>query len=162
MKAYYDEKTKRWVFPGEDPGEAVAAAPSAPPTVAQLSAPSISAPQPPPVSDANDPLAALMAPPPATFGGPRKLALPGTTQGGGPPTTGGGLREVGGPPSGGLGWASMAAPPMSSWGAPGGTVKSPFPGGGKFTVLTPKAPAAASNAVDRGASGSEGGGSIDD
>ncbi|CAI5730882.1 unnamed protein product [Hyaloperonospora brassicae] len=77
MEAYFDEDAKRWVFPGETAPEE-AAMPSAPPTAPRLgSAPGSSAAGLPPTGTAsapgsissgpapNDPLAALMAPPPA-------------------------------------------------------------------------------------------------
>lgn len=59
MQAYYDEKLKVWVFPGEDPEEK--AKPIGPPPTA-LGAPKEerSEPAEPPT---NDPLAAMMAPP---------------------------------------------------------------------------------------------------
>ncbi|GMF24498.1 unnamed protein product [Phytophthora lilii] len=78
MEAYYDEKTKRWVFPGETAAEELAI-PSAPPTgPLPGSAPGSSATGAPPAGTnsapgsissgpaaSNDPLAALMAPPPS-------------------------------------------------------------------------------------------------
>uniref|UniRef100_M4BRG3 Protein transport protein sec16 n=1 Tax=Hyaloperonospora arabidopsidis (strain Emoy2) TaxID=559515 RepID=M4BRG3_HYAAE len=76
MEAYFDEDAKRWVFPGETAPEE-ATMPSAPPTGPLLgSAPGSSAAGMPPTGTAsapgsissgptpNDPLAALMAPPP--------------------------------------------------------------------------------------------------
>ena len=64
MQAYYDEKLKRWIFPGDDPAEV--AKPLAPPPIIPKTsdaAPSTPAPAATPAS--NDPLAALMAPPPS-------------------------------------------------------------------------------------------------
>ena len=64
MQAYYDEKLKRWIFPGDDPAEV--AKPLAPPPIIPKTsdaAPSTPAPVATPAS--NDPLAALMAPPPS-------------------------------------------------------------------------------------------------
>ncbi len=60
MQAYYDEKLKRWIFPGDDPAEV--AKPLAPPPIVPKTpvAPTPSAP-----TASNDPLAALMAPPPS-------------------------------------------------------------------------------------------------
>ena len=67
MQAYYDEKLKVWVFPGEDPAEV--SKPIGPPPTTPLAAPG---PGPGPSSSAvvtataapsNDPLAAMMAPP---------------------------------------------------------------------------------------------------
>jgi len=61
MQAYYDEKLKRWIFPGDDPTEV--AKPLAPPPI--MSSPKPNAP-PEKASEQeknNDPLAALMAPP---------------------------------------------------------------------------------------------------
>lgn len=61
MQAYYDEKLKRWIFPGDDPAEV--AKPLAPPPIMTPKttddAPAVSnAP-----AASSDPLAALMAPP---------------------------------------------------------------------------------------------------
>ena len=61
MDAYYDKEKKKWVFPGEDPSEEKAA-PAAPPTDMSMGAPG-SAPTGPTPPAADDPLAALMAPP---------------------------------------------------------------------------------------------------
>lgn len=61
MKAYYDNDLKVWVFPGEDPVE-LAKPIGAPPTVASPMAATPS-PQTAPAAAANDPLAAMMAPP---------------------------------------------------------------------------------------------------
>ena len=62
MQAYYDEKLKRWIFPGDDPAEV--AKPLAPPPIIPKTpvTPALSAPAP---AASNDPLAALMAPPPS-------------------------------------------------------------------------------------------------
>lgn len=59
MQAYYDETLKCWIFPGDDPAEV--AKPLAPPPIVPKTpvAPTPSAP-----AACNDPLAALMAPPP--------------------------------------------------------------------------------------------------
>ena len=59
MQAYYDEKRKVWVFPGEDPEEKVK--PIGPPPTTSTSVPTLAAAPPPPTS--NDPVAAMMAPP---------------------------------------------------------------------------------------------------
>ena len=62
MEAYYDEKLKRWIFPGDDPAE-VAKPLAPPPTIPKTTGgPSTPAPS---VAASNDPLAALMAPPPS-------------------------------------------------------------------------------------------------
>jgi hypothetical protein len=58
MQAYFDEKNKVWVFPGEDPAEK--AKPVGPPPM--ITTPAKSAPESAPVPS-NDPLAAMMAPP---------------------------------------------------------------------------------------------------
>lgn len=151
MNAYFDKDTKRWVFPGQPAEEATAAAPSAPPTASQLGAPSsqpgeaaAAAPTPTPGLDANDPLAALMAPPKASLGPRRHTAVGQGVRGGGP---------SGGPPSGGLSWAKSTRPPLSG----GGAARSPFPPpGGNFTVFAPKpAPVSSSG-------GGHGGGSSPD
>jgi hypothetical protein len=63
MEAYYDEKLKRWIFPGDDPNEV--AKPLAPPPVISVKKDNgniISA-QTPAKNNDDDPLAALMAPP---------------------------------------------------------------------------------------------------
>lgn len=60
MQAYYDEKLKVWVFPGEDPAEV--AKPVGPPPTAPAKKPA----DPPPEESEKkpkDPLAAMMAPP---------------------------------------------------------------------------------------------------
>jgi hypothetical protein len=60
MQAYYDEKLKRWIFPGDDPAEV--AKPLAPPPIMTPkadNAPDVSSTP----AASNDPLAALMAPP---------------------------------------------------------------------------------------------------
>lgn len=60
LEAYYDEKLKRWIFPGDDPVEA--AKPLAPPPTT----PVVKENQPPagtPSAASNDPLAMMMAPP---------------------------------------------------------------------------------------------------
>jgi hypothetical protein len=59
MQAYFDETNKVWVFPGEDPAEK--AKPVGPPPM--VTTPAKAAPQTAPVPS-NDPLAAMMAPPP--------------------------------------------------------------------------------------------------
>lgn len=157
MEAYYDEKAKRWVFPGEDPDDAAPAAPSMPPTASELAAPGPSAPKPTSGLEANDPLAALMAPPPASFVGATKVAMPGAAPGGGPPTMSGVVGAGVGPPTGGLSWASKGAPPMSTWGGSRGPVKSPFAVARKSTASMPKAPSSASSTVGEGESVSGGG-----
>lgn len=70
MEAYYDEKAKRWIFPGDDPAEV--AKPLAPPPTAMT-------PRKEPEQEEKknaplDPLAAMMAPPPRSVG-----RRPGTT-----------------------------------------------------------------------------------
>lgn len=60
MKAYFDEDKKVWVFPGEDPAEKAKPPPPPPMT---MSSPHEAAPA-PSASTSNDPLAAMMAPPP--------------------------------------------------------------------------------------------------
>lgn len=65
MKAYYDEEKKVWVFPGEDPAEV--AKPIAPPPTTPIQ----SVPLKP--TTTNDPLAAMMAPPPRR--GPSQSSL---------------------------------------------------------------------------------------
>ena len=97
-KAYYDEKRKVWVFPGDNPDELVKPI-GPPPTMGASSIPSTPAPQP---SASSDPLAAMMAPPsrgPASMkrtgvGGAHPVypgMIPGSSGGPGsaPPTAGG-------------------------------------------------------------------------
>lgn len=65
MQAYYDDKLKRWIFPGDDPAEV--AKPLAPPPIIPKKTDAAPA-TPAPADDSaasNDPLAALMAPPPS-------------------------------------------------------------------------------------------------
>jgi hypothetical protein len=87
MKAYFDERRKVWVFPGEDPDEKAKATAGPPPTVIKETA---AAPAPSAVAD---PLAAMMAPPqsrirrsPARGGVSR---VPGMMPGSLPPAAGG-------------------------------------------------------------------------
>lgn len=61
MQAYYDEKRKVWVFPGEDPDEKAKPIGPPPTTPMATTAQSVSAPVPAPAT--TDPLAAMMAPP---------------------------------------------------------------------------------------------------
>lgn len=75
MEAYYDKEKKRWIFPGDDP-DAVDPTAGPPPTTAELKAKA-------PVEEKKqaplDPLAAMMAPPPARglrSAVPRKPAMP--------------------------------------------------------------------------------------
>ena len=63
MQAYYDEKLKRWIFPGDDPAEV--AKPLAPPPIIPKTSEAPSTPAPAASPASNDPLAALMAPPPS-------------------------------------------------------------------------------------------------
>jgi Sec23-binding domain of Sec16 len=58
MAARYDEKLKRWIFPGDDPNEVIPSL--APPPKIPLGTPT---PAPAPVNASNDPLAAMLAPP---------------------------------------------------------------------------------------------------
>lgn len=141
MSAFYDEKQKRWVFPEEDVGSAAPRKPSAPPTLAEFSrsasppGPTPPGPEPPASgsgSTANDPLAALMAPPRPSVSSARRHPSPAP-----------GLGIGAGPPSGGLSW-SRAGPPM-----PGGSsTRSPFPPpGANFTVFAPKPPGSTASAT---------------
>jgi len=59
-KPVYDEKLKRWIFPGDDPAEV--AKPLAPPPKGPI--PSAGSSTPKPATKSNDPLGNLMAPPP--------------------------------------------------------------------------------------------------
>jgi len=86
MQAYYDDKRKVWVFPGEDPDE-LAKPIGPPPTLVKTPKPTSST-----SADTlarNDPLAAMMAPPqraPSAFRGralggtPNSLSLANTPQ----------------------------------------------------------------------------------
>ncbi|CAN0111826.1 unnamed protein product [Discosporangium mesarthrocarpum] len=125
MEAYYDETAKRWIFPGDDPAEAAGTAPpSAPPTKAELSSgPPLPIGGPPPGGSgagepgpaANDPLAALMAPPKSLS------SLPTGRYGRAGGIGGGGGKAGAGPPSSALGGG---APPIPA----------------KYTVFSPQAP----------------------
>ena len=81
MQAYYDEKLKVWVFPGEDPAEK--AKPVGPPPTAKAKSEQKQAPSSAPVNaQPKDPLAAMMAPPmrtPRAGGSARPRGLPGGT-----------------------------------------------------------------------------------
>jgi len=115
-KAYYDEKLKRWVFPGDDLDEL--AKPMAPPPIMPGGGDSTPAAEPEPKADvSNDPLAAMMAPPSR-----RPVRRPGGT-----PTM---------PPVGGAMPPMAGMPPMM----PG--MPSPVAGGApaappQFAVFTP-------------------------
>ena len=61
MQAYYDEKQKRWIFPGDDPNEVIPS--MGPPPTMPVGTP-VAEPAPAPAAASNDPLAAMMAPPP--------------------------------------------------------------------------------------------------
>jgi hypothetical protein len=100
-KAYYDEKRKVWVFPGDDPDELVKPV-GPPPTTPAIGK---SEPTPEPQATPNDPLAAMMAPP--TRGrGPSSLKRPGAASGMTP-------RGYPGMPSPGMASAAAAgAPPQ--------------------------------------------------
>ena len=63
MQAYYDEKLKRWIFPGDDPAEV--AKPLAPPPIIPKTTDDTPSTPAPTAPASNDPLAALMAPPPS-------------------------------------------------------------------------------------------------
>lgn len=78
-KAYYDEKRKVWVFPGDDPEELVK--PVGPPPKTPVASKTESAPEP---ETSKDPLSQLMAPPPRRGlsstkrpGAPGSLSTPG-------------------------------------------------------------------------------------
>jgi len=64
MQAYYDEKLKRWIFPGDDPAE-VAKPLAPPPIIPKMTDAAPSTPAAPASTASIDPLAALMAPPPS-------------------------------------------------------------------------------------------------
>ena len=82
MEAYYDEKLKRWIFPGDDPAEV--AKPLAPPPTTPIVKDHIASTSTP---TTNDPLASLMAPP-----------TRGTPNTNGPPTIVGSRTPISGPP----------------------------------------------------------------
>lgn len=86
MEAYYDNERKVWVFPGENPEEV--AKPIGPPPITPMmsqSNPAMSASSPtmPAPAPSNDPLAAMMAPPPRNPGNlaARSRTTPGGTPG---------------------------------------------------------------------------------
>ena len=101
MEAYYDEKLKRWVFPGEDPTDIPASA-GPPPTTPM-------APQQEPAEPAapKDPLSMMMAPPPARRLGGRKAHSTSATSGMSSPPS---FKPGGGPPSSSDGAASSKPP----------------------------------------------------
>lgn len=82
MQAYYDEKKKVWVFPGEDPAEL--AKPIAPPPTPKELAASKPEEKPSAAEKKDDPLAAMMAPPQRT---PASFSRSRGASGGMPPTT---------------------------------------------------------------------------
>lgn len=114
MQAYYDEKRKVWVFPGENPDE-VAKPIGAPPTMTPKKEEA-----PKPAAPSNDPLAAMMAPPPRSVGRPA---------GGARLTPGAGLPGAGFP---GMMMMPPGARTPSTPATPGGS------GPPKFMVFTPK------------------------
>lgn len=129
MQAYYDEKLKRWIFPGDDPAEV--AKPLAPPPIIPTSADStatIIPVTPAPMSSNNDPLAALMAPPPSR-------GIPSSMKRGGVPpvsmTVMASTASTGG--GGGGGGVEKTGPPISPM------IKTPT-----YAVFQPK-PASAAN-----------------
>ncbi|CAJ1954685.1 unnamed protein product [Cylindrotheca closterium] len=117
-KAYYDEKLKRWVFPGDDLDEL--AKPMAPPPLMPSGGDSKPAIEPEPKPDSNDPLAAMMAPPSRR---PAALRRPGATPS--MPPGGGGMPPMPGMPP-------MMMPGMPSPAAGGGAAAPP-----QFAVFTP-------------------------
>ena len=102
MEAYYDEKLKRWIFPGDDPDE-VAKPLAPPPTIpAKKNIEGNNDMQTPSKAVNNDPLASLMAPPsrtPNSFG----------TNGGGDP-----IANLMAPPRGGLPRSHYSEPRVRS------------------------------------------------
>eukprot|EP00526_Cylindrotheca_closterium_P004161 CAMPEP_0113637722 /NCGR_PEP_ID=MMETSP0017_2-20120614/19755_1 /TAXON_ID=2856 /ORGANISM="Cylindrotheca closterium" /LENGTH=4255 /DNA_ID=CAMNT_0000548783 /DNA_START=113 /DNA_END=12880 /DNA_ORIENTATION=+ /assembly_acc=CAM_ASM_000147 len=117
-KAYYDEKLKRWVFPGDDLDEL--AKPMAPPPMIPGAGDPKPAPEPETKPDANDPLAAMMAPPSRR---PAALRRPGGTPS--MPPGGGGMPPMPGMPP--------MMPGMPSPAAAGGGAAAPP----QFAVFTP-------------------------
>lgn len=113
-KAYYDEKLKRWVFPGDDLDEL--AKPMAPPPIMPSGGDSKPTPEPEAKADVNDPLAAMMAPPSRRPAGLRRL---------------GGTSSI---PPGGGGMPPMMPPMMPGMPSPaaGGAAAPP-----QFAVFTP-------------------------
>ena len=74
MEAYYDEKERRWIFPGDDPNEAPPSA--GPPPTTPVAAKPESSEESKPVAPA-DPLSMMMAPPPGRRpGGARSRSAP--------------------------------------------------------------------------------------
>jgi hypothetical protein len=114
MEAYYDEKLKRWIFPGDDPAEV--AKPLAPPPTMTPKKEVVE-------EEKNnaplDPLAAMMAPPPRSVhrSTPRPAGTLTPSMMMMPPGTG----------------TSMMMPTPMTPGAPGGIAKP------SFMVFTPKA-----------------------
>jgi hypothetical protein len=78
MQAYYDEKLKIWVFPGEDPEEK--AKPIGPPPTAPIATEKIEE----STKASNDPLAAMMAPPQRATSFRRASSILSQTEKGGP------------------------------------------------------------------------------
>jgi len=101
MEAYFDEDKKVWVFPGEDPAEKVK--PIAPPPMA-VAAP---APAESTTPKSDDPLAAMMAPPPRAPGARKTPGRnPAPKPGGLPP----GMPPRSAPKN--LNFSAFAAPPQ--------------------------------------------------
>ena len=123
MQAYYDEKLKRWIFPGDDPAEV--AKPLAPPPI--MTPKSDSA----PVAASNDPLAALMAPPSRAVSSKKK---------GGPPMSAPSRRYA--DPLASMGNSSTPGglPPISSKNVPDSPMRDASLAAGppKFAVFQPK------------------------
>ena len=131
MQAYYDEKLKRWIFPDTDLDEVIK--PLAPPPTALAAA----SPAPAPAPASNDPLAALMAPPPAAIPGRPRPGMPTLAAGN---NTRGGPPPIGGPPPMG-----MAIPPVTpGFSGPAAAASTPP----QFAVFTPQPVTATDEAAE--------------
>lgn len=151
MQAYYDEKLKRWIFPGDDPAEVAKPLPPPPKTPMQQEAPKEET----KTADL-DPLAALMAPPPVTRSVKKGPAMTPGSMAAGPPgmtgmATGSHLPPPiqGGPPTRGMAASAPAGLPSTQLKDPFAAARMATPQGGKsstasqpppqFAVFQPKA-----------------------
>lgn len=119
MEAYYDEKLKRWIFPDTDLDEV--AKPLAPPPIMPKKSDAPATPAPAAAAASNDPLAALMAPPPGLRVSSQKKRTPATSRYADPLASMGNVA----PPSG------MKLPPASP-------MMKPPPATPTFAVFQPK------------------------
>ncbi len=128
MEAYYDEKAKRWIFPGDDPAEV--AKPLAPPPITPGVKKSDKAAT--PAATPNDPLSSLMAPPSRSTPSADPLANLMA-----PPTRSTPMRDLSGPPR--MPRSSVSSnTPNTAKKLPGTTPAPSTDAPPQFVIFTPK------------------------